>query len=436
MAEKRSISAREVLADIRVGMTDDQLMVKYGLSHKGVQSLRNKLRERGLLAEPELESESPPTQTPQRIDKNTLARKIAEAVKDLQSDEEIARRFGVSIYKLPHILASLINYGWLTQEDLDRRQSRVEEAIDIKLDLGPATENLDPKVDATPFAVIRGRTLLASLVLAAIATLVPSCIVWAVWGIKLESPLGIALSMVFSQIFLLLCVIYLLYLTKLSLGALLGPKPAWPLLRRSMLVAFPLIAMSIVGNYLLYLPLSYLIPKFVDWCLFCRPPMIIPSADYADISANILNFFVIVLIAPVVEEFFFRGLLLTRWSLKWNVRRAMIASSLVFAFLHPDNFVGAFLIGYVMSIFYISTKTLFIPICVHMANNGIAWIMAGANMFLGDPYAANSLAQWQSFWWVALSLALMVVPWAIWYTKRHFPRADWRVPYLSLQEGT
>ncbi len=436
MAPKRSVPARDVLADIRVGMTDEQLMIKYTLSDRGIQSLKKKLFTAGLLAQTEPDRNSSSTQDSVPTDTKVLARKIAEAVRAGWSDGEIARTFGLLTDKLPHVFPLLIKHGYLSQEDYDERQARLEEAIDIKLDLGPATENLDPKVDAAPFVVIRGRTLLASLLLTAIATLVPSCIVWAVWGIKLESPLGIALSMVFSQIFVLLCVIYLLYLTKLSPGALLGPKPAWPLLRRSMLVAFPLMAMSIVGNYVLYLPLSYLIPKFVDWCLFCRPPMIIPSADYADISANILNFLVIVLIGPVVEEFFFRGLLLTRWSLKWNVRRAMIGSSLVFALLHPDNFVGAFLIGYVMSIFYISTKSLFIPIGVHMANNGIAWIVAGADMFLGDPYPANSLAQWQSFWWVALFLALMVVPWAIWFTKQHVPGTDWRIPYLALQEGS
>ncbi len=436
MAEKRAIPAREVLDDIRVGMTDDQLMVKYGLSDKGVQSLRNKLRERGLLAEPEPESQSPPTQTPQRLDKYSLARKIAQAVRDLQSAEEIARQFGVSVYKLPHILPSLIKYGWLTQEDLDRRQSRHEEIINAELHAASATPEIDVSPARAPFEVIRGRELLASLVLAGMATLVPSSIIWAVWGIKLESPLGIALSMIFYQIFVLLCVIYLLHMTKLSPAELLGSQPAWPLLRQSMLVVFPLVALSIVGNYLVYLPLSYLAPKFVDWCLFCRPPMIVSSADYADISANILSFFYIVLIAPVVEEFFFRGLLLTRWSIKWNVQRAMVASSLVFASLHPDNFVGAFLIGYVMSIFYIHTRSLFVPICVHMTNNGIAWILSGANMFLGEPYSGNSLAQWQASWWVVLFLALIGVPWAIWFTKRHFPRPEWRIPYLALQEGT
>jgi len=436
MAEKRTISAQDVLADIRVGMTDEQLMTKYTLSDRGIQSLKNKLLAAGLIIQAELDRNLTSTQNSAPTDTKVLARKIAEAVRAGWPDEEIARTFGLLADKLPNVFPLLIKHGYLSQEDYDRRQSRPEGLLDIKLDLGPATENLDPKVGATPFAVIRGRTLLASLVLAVIATLVAGCIIWAVWGIKLESPLGIALSMVFSQIFMLLCVIYLLYLTKLSPGALLGPKPAWPLLRRSMLVAFPLIALSIVGNYILYLPLSYLVPKFVDWCLSCRPPMIIPSANYADISANILNFIVIVLIAPVIEEFFFRGLLLTRWSLKWNVQRAMTASSLVFAFLHPDNFVGAFLLGYAMSIFYVRTKSLFIPIGVHMANNGIAWIVAGADIFLGEPYAANSLAQWQSFWWVALFLALIVVPWAIWFTKRHFPRTDLRIPYLALQEGT
>lgn len=43
MPEKRTVSAKEVVADIRAGASDDLLMSKYGLSEKGLQSVLNKL---------------------------------------------------------------------------------------------------------------------------------------------------------------------------------------------------------------------------------------------------------------------------------------------------------------------------------------------------------------------------------------------------------
>jgi uncharacterized protein len=435
MAEKRSIPAREALADIRVGMTDDQLMVKYSLTDKGLQSLKNKLLAAGLVAPAQLDN-SQSIEVPQENDTKVLARKIAEAVKAGRPDEEIAKTFGLLPDKLSKVFPLLIKNGYLTQEDYDRRQSRLEEVIDMELDFSPQTENVDTEVCASAFAVIRGRTLLASLVLAPILAFTVSGIIWAVWEIKLESPLGTALSTVLDQVFLFLCMAYLLRLAKLSPGELLGHNAAWPLLGRSMLVAFPLIALAIAGNYLLYLPLSYLVPRFVDWCLFCRPPMIVLTTDYAGMSANLLNFFVIVLMAPVVEEFFFRGLLLTRWSFKWNVRTGIFASSLVFALGHPDNVVGAFFIGYVLSILYIQTNSLFVPISIHIANNGIAWILTGVNTIFGEPYARSTLAEWQSFWWVGLVAGLIVAPWVIRFLRHHIPKPDWRVPYLALQETT
>lgn len=48
------VSAKEVLADIRAGMSDRDLMKKYGLSEKGLQSLSKKLIDAGVLKQSEL----------------------------------------------------------------------------------------------------------------------------------------------------------------------------------------------------------------------------------------------------------------------------------------------------------------------------------------------------------------------------------------------
>lgn len=65
MAEKKSLSARQVLADIRSGMSDNELMNKYTLSSKGLQSVLAKLVGTGLLKQYELESRSKlSTETP------------------------------------------------------------------------------------------------------------------------------------------------------------------------------------------------------------------------------------------------------------------------------------------------------------------------------------------------------------------------------------
>ena len=66
-------------------------------------------------------------------------------------------------------------------------------------------------------------------------------------------------------------------------------------------------------------------------------------SDYAG-SYNLQAFLAVVFVAPVVEELFFRGMLLTRWSLKWGPTVGIIASSALFGLFHV-GFFGAFAFG-------------------------------------------------------------------------------------------
>jgi hypothetical protein len=52
--EKRTIRAKDVVHDIRSHMTDAQLIEKYQLSAKGLQSLLKKLIQHSLLSESDL----------------------------------------------------------------------------------------------------------------------------------------------------------------------------------------------------------------------------------------------------------------------------------------------------------------------------------------------------------------------------------------------
>ncbi|MEW6347701.1 MAG: hypothetical protein AB1646_01450 [Thermodesulfobacteriota bacterium] len=53
---KRQVSAKEVVTDLRAGKTDLELMRKYELSPKGLESLLNKLVQKGIVAPAELDS--------------------------------------------------------------------------------------------------------------------------------------------------------------------------------------------------------------------------------------------------------------------------------------------------------------------------------------------------------------------------------------------
>jgi hypothetical protein len=55
MSEKKKISAKQITADIRSGMTDGQLMEKHGLTAKALETVKGKLLASGLVTRGELD---------------------------------------------------------------------------------------------------------------------------------------------------------------------------------------------------------------------------------------------------------------------------------------------------------------------------------------------------------------------------------------------
>ncbi|MFC1834026.1 hypothetical protein ACFL2Q_04745 [Thermodesulfobacteriota bacterium] len=66
MAEKKKISAKKILADIKSGATDEELMAKYQLSSQGLQTLFRKMIGANLLTESDLDDRARPL--PKRVD--------------------------------------------------------------------------------------------------------------------------------------------------------------------------------------------------------------------------------------------------------------------------------------------------------------------------------------------------------------------------------
>ncbi|MEW6137432.1 MAG: hypothetical protein AB1733_04295 [Thermodesulfobacteriota bacterium] len=56
---KRRITAREILSDVRKGLSDPALMEKYKLSAQGLQSVFQKLLKAGIISQAELDARSP-----------------------------------------------------------------------------------------------------------------------------------------------------------------------------------------------------------------------------------------------------------------------------------------------------------------------------------------------------------------------------------------
>jgi hypothetical protein len=137
----------------------------------------------------------------------------------------------------------------------------------------------------------------------------------------------------------------------------------------SLVIAMLLFSIGIL--YSVWNFLYFVVPSFAEPTL---QPIFLPSASKTSVSFiyQLPNIIPLVIVAPITEEFFFRGVLLHRLAAKWGIRPAIIITSLVFGFLHL-NFLGLSLFGLVMALLYIKTGTLIVPIICHTLNNGLAF---------------------------------------------------------------
>lgn len=195
------------------------------------------------------------------------------------------------------------------------------------------------------------------------------------------------------------------------------------------LIVLPLVAISLFGTFLLFYPLSFWIPDFVKYWLIEDDINVIWLKGENYKLANILSFIDIVIIAPIIEEIFFRGLLFTSLAKKWNIQKAILLSSIVFGIAHTD-IIGATIFGIVLSTIYIKSKSLFAPIIIHIANNALAFIISSLFILSGHN-SQYTLSDFQNDWWIGLVGLIIGLPWFINFYKKEVANNIFSIPYFQ-----
>ncbi|YAF94911.1 MAG: lysostaphin resistance A-like protein [Nodularia sp. CChRGM 3473] len=174
--------------------------------------------------------------------------------------------------------------------------------------------------------------------------------------------------------------------------------------------------------------LSWIAPSFVEEVM--RQVASNPSLqNSAPLLNNLLSAIATVVVAPITEEFIFRGVILQRWAAKWGIRTALIISSLIFGILHA-NFLGLSLFGVVMGVLYIKTRTLIVPIVCHALNNLLAVTVGLLSHGSQTTTNVNNLEQLRSGLGTGVILMLISLPLLIRFLWQNWPRRDAPVPYL------
>lgn len=131
-----------------------------------------------------------------------------------------------------------------------------------------------------------------------------------------------------------------------------------------------------IGISLLAIPLSGLITLAI--MLLLKLPLENPQLDILlpdgikplEIGGMILFAGVI---APLGEEFLFRGILYPLFRHKWGILPGVLLSALIFAIAHLNVLIGinAFLLGIVLAILFEYSRSLWISGMLHILNNTI-----------------------------------------------------------------
>lgn len=187
---------------------------------------------------------------------------------------------------------------------------------------------------------------------------------------------------------------------------------------------------SLLAAYIVFLPLSYIAPEFVHYWFIDISSVIYSDENGYPRLPNLLSFISLVILAPIIEEIAFRGVLLHRWADKWNLTIAVLGSSLVFGVMHPDS-VGAAAFGIAMCVIYLKTQTLIVPIVCHALNNFVSWVWAIGYEVENGPNYQYTVDEFRDEWILAFISLLVVCVWVYKYVHSKSVLGALKLPSLG-----
>lgn len=135
----------------------------------------------------------------------------------------------------------------------------------------------------------------------------------------------------------------------------------------------------------------------------------------------------VVVVAPITEEFIFRGILLHRWAIKWGLTPAILVSSIIFGLCHV-NPLGLSVFGIIMALLYIKSRTLIVPMVAHALNNFFVIVM---QFIPSKSSSLNPNSNIYSFWQVGILLIAVSLPFIISFIYKNWSNKRVPLPYFA-----
>ena len=217
-----------------------------------------------------------------------------------------------------------------------------------------------------------GCGVLLGVLLVSLLVLVPSLIIWEIIG---ESSLLDAITELLLYLGLGVVVLVVARHFGISLAVMTGRIEHFTTHIKYAVWVFPLIAIALGAIFITMATLAAANESWFYWYL--------RQAEYMELYMELVSesmipytitIIAMVVVGPVVEEYLFRGLLLSSWGIKWGATRAILLSSFLFGILHMDP-IGAFIFGVVLSLIYYHTGSLLLVILIHILNNALVVVL-------------------------------------------------------------
>ncbi|WP_157942178.1 CPBP family intramembrane glutamic endopeptidase [Salinibacter altiplanensis] len=137
-----------------------------------------------------------------------------------------------------------------------------------------------------------------------------------------------------------------------------------------------------------------------------------------------------ILFAGVVEEILFRGLIFQRWARTWNRPvGALLVTSGLFAALHGGTLLSTFVFGVAATLLYIQTRSLWAPVAMHMATNGIIIMDLNPAEAVLVPLGIGGR---QEFGWTCFVLSMVLITVLFWCCRRKLSDP---LPYITNKDA-
>jgi membrane protease YdiL (CAAX protease family) len=130
-------------------------------------------------------------------------------------------------------------------------------------------------------------------------------------------------------------------------------------------------------------------------------------------QAFVLAIIVMGVIPGVMEELFFRGLILDGLNRNYSQRKAIIISALLFGIIHlnPWQFLGGFIIGLISALICIKTNSILLSVYIHFFNNALYTITVKyRNLIPIKGFNSNfaTPVEFQPIWFDAIGVVILI----------------------------